>query len=158
VQPEHTRGLDCELSIPVSAEAHNLMVPKNDLESFYSWPHVRITVTKVQDGSTATLYEGKPDDFDGVERILYEWNHMAGVVNGAFFALVNSLNLGVVETPMIQVVLEMDSDDGDDDDDHHHTRGGILLLRPAIDTEGDAIGLSTDQFIALLEHCVDFRS
>ena len=149
------RGLDCVLSIPVSAEAHNLMAPKNDIESISSWPDVRITVTKVQDGSTAKLYEGKRDEFDGS---VYEWKNMASVMNGAFFAFVNSLNLDYPETPMIQVVLEMDSDDGDDDDDDHHTRGGIMLLRPAFDTEGATISLSTDQFIALLEHCVDFRS
>ena len=151
------RGLDCELSIPVSAEAHNLMVP-NDIESYASCPHVRITVTKVQDDSMAKLYEGAPDDFDG-RATAYEWKLMAGVTNGAFFAFVNSLNLDYcLETPMLQVDFEMDSDDGDDDDDAHHTRGGTLTLRPAINTGGDAINLSTDQFITLLEHCVDFRS
>ena len=151
------RGLDCELSIPVSAEAHNLMVP-NDIESYASCPHVRITVTKVQDDSMAKLYEGAPDDFDG-RATAYEWKLMAGVTNGAFFAFVNSLNLGNPETLMIQaVMIQTDSDDGDDDDDNHHTRGGIMLLRPEIEIGGDEIRLSTDQFIALLEHCVDFRS
>ena len=107
--------------------------------------HLRVMVTRVEDGMATQLYEGMVDDCDD-ELWFYEWNHIPAVCRRAFHGSLHTL-LPQIHTlpyyPMIRPYLNMDDET-------------YFELAPCIDTEDDPIDLNVSTFLKILDTCVNF--
>ena len=133
---------ECLLKIPVSARICRVISPdegslREDL------PRLRVAATRSNDGSTAVLYSGVPDDFDG-ELTHFEWSELNGSISNPYLHMLQAQCEALVTMRPILV------ENGD--------KGGELVLEPSVLLQDDVVNLTKGQFAGLLKNGVKYHA